>query len=170
MPRPFNPKKIITLAKHNKAYDVLVGVADEKHKEIIAEELELSLKEVGLITRQRSFRSYVNRLKSLRLQREIAERKERGLDTDTLDVRKAFDFYAPEAVRKLISTMRMAPSIKDQKDAAVEILDRAGYVKVQRQLNVNVDAEAVIRALNKNAGLDDDEIDTDTEDAEVVDE
>ena len=54
-----------------------------------------------------------------------------------------------EAIDVVRDTMRQAISPSNRLRAALEILDRSGYVKVEKRLTITADAESVIRELNK---------------------
>ena len=57
--------------------------------------------------------------------------------------------YSHEALDKLVEKMRNAKADAIQLQAAREILDRSGYVKVDKTLSVVADAEAIIRELGR---------------------
>lgn len=165
----FKPEKIIALTRHPKAHDVLELRAQGETPYNIRVKLGLSEDEINQIMRHRSFRNYVRKYADMITEKALAESEVPDFEniTDVGDIRKAFEKFSPEALRKLIVIMRSATSMKDQKDAAIEILDRAGYVKVQKQISVHADAEAIIRELNKQAN---EAIEPPTMEAQVIDD
>lgn len=64
-------------------------------------------------------------------------------------IRSRLDRLSTEAIDVVRSVMRTAISPGIRLKAATEILDRSGYVKVEKRINLNMDAEAVIRELNR---------------------
>ncbi len=57
--------------------------------------------------------------------------------------------FSHEALDKIVEKMRNAKQDAIQLAAAREILDRSGYVKVDKSLSVVADAEAIIRELGR---------------------
>ena len=145
----FKPRNIIKLTGHPAAYDVLLAYAGYEDRQKTCNKLGITLQEFDGIVNNRTFRRYVAKFRKMKVTGELSE-----LPISPIDVRKAFEDHSPEALEKLLYVMRSAPSVRDQKDAAVEILDRAGYVKIQKQLTVHTDAEAIIRELNKRTGIE----------------
>ena len=66
-------------------------------------------------------------------------------------IRKRLDRLSQEALDVVRDVMRTAHSPANQLRAALEILDRSGYVKVEKRITLNADAESVIRELNRIA-------------------
>jgi len=64
-------------------------------------------------------------------------------------IRGRLERLATEAIDVVRDVMRNAVSPGTKLRAATEILDRSGYVKVEKRVNLNMDAEAVIRELNR---------------------
>ena len=62
--------------------------------------------------------------------------------------------YSHEALDKIVEKMRGAKADAIQLAAAKEILDRSGYVKVDKTMSVVADAEKVIREMARLKGLD----------------
>ena len=61
--------------------------------------------------------------------------------------------YSHEALDKIVEKMRSAKADAIQLQAAKEILDRSGYVKVDKTMSVVADAEKVIREMSRLKGL-----------------
>ena len=61
--------------------------------------------------------------------------------------------YSHEALDKIVEKMRNAKQDAIQLSAAKEILDRSGYVKVDKTMSVVADAEKVIREMARLKGL-----------------
>lgn len=163
---PLDPLQVNTSIGHPKANDVLLarvvqGGASSRPKMLeICNKLAISEDDYRAIIGNTYFKRFFQRLKyEKRFKDEIAgelSHKFAGqlaeqIAENSLDLRKLFDQYSPEALEKLVKVMRTAPYFRDQANAAVEILDRAGYVKIQKQLTVHADAEAIIRELNRQA-------------------
>jgi hypothetical protein len=56
---------------------------------------------------------------------------------------------ANEALDVVVDVMRTSPAPAYQLKAALEILDRTGHGKIETRINVNADAEAIIKHLNQ---------------------
>jgi len=61
--------------------------------------------------------------------------------------------YSHEALDKIVEKMRGAKADAIQLAAAKEILDRSGYVKVDKTMSVVADAEKVIREMARLKGM-----------------
>jgi hypothetical protein len=64
-------------------------------------------------------------------------------------INKRMERLASEALDVVRDVMRTAVSPSNRLKAALEILDRSGYVKVEKRLTVTADAESIIRELNR---------------------
>jgi hypothetical protein len=64
-------------------------------------------------------------------------------------IRVRMERLAGEALDVVRDVMRTAVSPGNRLRAAIEILDRSGYVKVEKRLTVTADAESIIRELNR---------------------
>ena len=64
-------------------------------------------------------------------------------------VTERIEGYAHEALDKIIETMRGAKNEAVRLNAALQVLDRCGYVKVDKTLSVVADAEKIIKELGK---------------------
>ena len=64
-------------------------------------------------------------------------------------VRARMERLTSEALDVVREVMRTAVSPGNRLRAALEILDRSGYVKVEKRLTVTADAESIIRELNR---------------------
>lgn len=71
----------------------------------------------------------------------LAKFKDRRLD-------KRLENLSQEALDVVRYVMRNATSEAYRLRAALEILDRSGHVKVEKRLQINADAEAIIKHLN----------------------
>jgi hypothetical protein len=78
------------------------------------------------------------------LQAKIADRS----------IRVRMERLAGEALDVVRDVMRTAVSPGNRLRAAVEILDRSGYVKIEKRLTVTADAESIIRELNRLGATD----------------
>ena len=80
-----------------------------------------------------------------RFQREYA------LQAETLDrsVEGKLSRLSGEALDVVRDVMREMVSPTNRLRAALEILDRSGYVKVEKRISITADAESVIRELNR---------------------
>ena len=67
-------------------------------------------------------------------------------------IRVRMERLASEALDVVRTLMRSAISPHNKLRAALEILDRSGYVKVEKRVTITADAESVIRELNRLAG------------------
>ena len=166
---PFDPKQINESVGHPKAWQVLQASLEIKggggHKRVaVLQKCDIDDDTYNQITRHRNFRDYYYKIRqeaklkkelSQELSKQFADQLATQIVEQQIDLRKTFEKYAPEALDKLVSVMRNAPYYRDQASAATEILDRAGYVKIQKQLTIHADAEAIIRELNKQVGARD---------------
>ena len=76
--------------------------------------------------------------------------------------------YSHEALDKIVEKMRGAKADAIQLAAAKEILDRSGYVKVDKTMSVVADAEKVIREMARLKGMNGtDKPDSEDDDASV---
>ena len=77
--------------------------------------------------------------------------REFDLQTKLADrgVRARMERLTSEALDVVRDIMRTAISPGNRLRAALEILDRSGYVKVEKRLTVTADAESIIRELNR---------------------
>lgn len=77
--------------------------------------------------------------------------REYELQTKIADrgIRVRMERLAGEALDVVRDVMRTAVSPGNRLRAAVEILDRSGYVKIEKRLTVTADAESIIRELNR---------------------
>jgi hypothetical protein len=77
--------------------------------------------------------------------------REYELQTKLADrsIRVRMERLAGEALDVVRDVMRTAVSPGNRLRAAVEILDRSGYVKIEKRLTVTADAESIIRELNR---------------------
>jgi len=69
-------------------------------------------------------------------------------------IRVRMERLAGEALDVVRDVMRTAVSPGNRLRAAVEILDRSGYVKIEKRLTVTADAESIIRELNRLGATD----------------
>src|SRR5918996_5019596 len=65
------------------------------------------------------------------------------------DIHSRLEGLSPLAIAELERQMLKSPSEKIRQDAAIEILDRAGYVKVEKRVQLTANAESIIKELNK---------------------
>ena len=82
--------------------------------------------------------------------------REYELQTKLADrgIRVRMERLAGEALDVVRDVMRTAVSPGNRLRAAVEILDRSGYVKIEKRLTVTADAESIIRELNRLGAAD----------------
>ena len=121
------------LSWHNELMDrMLTGQTLEE----IAGEMNLTVGYLKVVAESPLFVSKLEEVRSERY-RAIGERLED---------------YSHEALDKLVEKMRNAKADAIQLQAAREILDRSGYVKVDKTLSVVADAEKVIRELGRLRG------------------
>jgi hypothetical protein len=72
-----------------------------------------------------------------------------AINSDERRIGKKFDRLATEALDTVRWVMRNAASDAYRLRAALEILDRSGNVKVEKRLQINADAETIIKHLNQ---------------------
>lgn len=72
-----------------------------------------------------------------------------AINADERKIGKKFDRLATEALDVVRHIMRNAASDAYRLRAALEILDRSGNVKVEKRLQINADAESIIKHLNQ---------------------
>lgn len=95
-------------------------------------------------------RTYVNNLKNHDpLFKSELEKAYVGREMDVLKRIQLTSFEALDVVREL---MREGKSENIRLQAAMTILDRAGYSKLEKRVSVVADAETVIRELNRRRG------------------
>lgn len=82
-------------------------------------------------------------------------------------IRPRLDRLAAEALDVIVDVMRTATSPAYQLRAALEILDRAGHVKVEKSIHMHANAEAIIRHLNQ-LGTEPAQIEASLTDAEII--
>ena len=80
---------------------------------------------------------------------EFQTEYERQCNEADRSLRSRLERLATEALEVVRDVMRNSISPATKLRAATEILDRSGYVKVEKRVNLNMDAEAVIRELNR---------------------
>lgn len=123
------------LSWHNELLDrILTGQTMEE----IAGEMNLTVGYLKVVADSPLFQSKLEEVRSER-HKAIGERLED---------------YSHEALDKIMEKMRHAKQDAIQLQAAREILDRSGYVKVDKTLSVVADAEKVIRELGRLRGSD----------------
>ena len=118
------------LSWHNELMDrMLTGQTMEE----IAGEMNMTVGYIKVVADSPLFQSKLEEVRSDR-HKAIGERLEN---------------YSHEALDKIMEKMRHAKQDAIQLQAAREILDRSGYVKVDKTLSVVADAEAIIRELGR---------------------
>jgi hypothetical protein len=91
-------------------------------------------------------RFFLNSSKQLRLKEKQNKRKNAS---NVLSVNERLEKLSPLALDALEAQMLSSPSEAIKQKAAIEILDRAGYVKVEKRVSLQVSAEEVIKELNR---------------------
>jgi hypothetical protein len=73
------------------------------------------------------------------------------VQAQTLDrkIPARLDRLATEALDQVVEVMRTAAGPAYRLRAALEILDRSGHVKVEKRLQINADAETIIKHMNQ---------------------
>lgn len=89
---------------------------------------------------------FLNSSKKLRAKEKRSKDKRRN---SGLTINERLQNLAPDALATLENQMRTSPSEAIRQKAALELLDRAGYVKVEKRLTYDASAEEVIKELNR---------------------
>jgi len=85
--------------------------------------------------------------------RKLAAREKKSKSKkakNALSLHERLEKLAPTALEVLEAQMN-SPSDSIRQKAALEVLDRAGYVKVEKRVNLQVSAEEVIKELNRHS-------------------
>ena len=88
----------------------------------------------------------------LRSSKQLRAREKKSKDkkrNSGLTMNERLQNLAPDALGILENQMRNSPSEAIRQKAALELLDRAGYVKVEKRLTYDASAEEVIKELNR---------------------
>jgi hypothetical protein len=118
--------------------EVLRRLLEHQEPKSIRNDLDLSANDLDtMLAHPRFQREY-------ELQTKIADR----------GIRVRMERLAGEALDVVRDVMRTAVSPGNRLRAAVEILDRSGYVKIEKRLTVTADAESIIRELNRLGSAD----------------
>jgi hypothetical protein len=70
-------------------------------------------------------------------------------DADKRKIPKRMERLSTEALDVVRDVMRNAASPAYRLQAALQILDRAGHIKIEKRIQINADAEAIIKHLNQ---------------------
>jgi septum formation topological specificity factor MinE len=97
-------------------------------------------------------RFFLNSSKKLKVRNQKNNAKKRN---SLVSVNERLQNLAPDALDELEQEMRHSVSEPIRQRAALEILDRAGYVKVEKKIQLQLSAEEVIKELNRNAAKED---------------
>lgn len=112
--------------------EIMKRLLEGQNSRQISEALQLQPSTIRMITTSPMFK------------RELQKRRE----TEIRGIATRLEDLTPEAVDVLKDYMRQKGNYERQRlAAALEILDRAGYVKIQKQITVGINAEDVIKAL-----------------------
>ena len=114
-------------------------------REVMTRKLELETGESIMRNLGITQHTYYKIINGAAFQREYLEQ----CNSADRTIRARAESLSGEALDTVRDIMRDAVTPAYRLRAALEILDRAGYVKVEKRVNLTYDAEAVIKALNQ---------------------
>jgi len=146
------PRPQVPLVPHTQAAPYSMDARTYEREELGEQELEIIRR---LLERQEPKSICVDMglarqaLDALSLQPRFQREYELQAKLADRSIRVRMERLAGEALDVVREVMRTAVSPGNRLRAAVEILDRSGYVKIEKRLTVTADAESIIRELNR---------------------